>query len=430
MNILKLSSVSLAVIASIGLSGCGGGGGGGTGSATANNTTVGVVSAFGSVYVNGCEYDTSSTSISVEGQSATEDDLSVGDVVEITGSSNCTTGTATHIKSADELEGWVDSVSGLDTNGIFTMVVMGQTVTVTEMTVFEDNSGLVATINNIAANHVVEIHGFSSDQGTILATKVEVKATSLTDYLGDIELKGVVKNHNDTNSTFDIGALTINYTSIAPAFTLTNNLLVEVKFDSSKNPVSIEIENDGKLGYHGDDDEEVEIYGVLTLALPLSGNEFMLGEQKIQVTNTTEYEEVDEVDGAATLTLLDKLADTNMLGKLYLEVEGKFVNGVLVAKKVEFEDDMTDNNECKGTVSNLTATAGEMNAGTFTITAATTADCEGQNSMNVIVNNSTMMEDDSTENVSKFNLTYLRNGDLVEVYIDPASGAAMKLERK
>lgn len=419
MNILKLSYASLAVITALGLSGCGGGD---TGTSTTDNTTVGVVSGFGSVYVNGCEYETSSKSISIEGQSATEDDLSVGDVVEVTGSANCTSGTASQIKSADELEGWVESVA-VDANGVGTMVVMGQTVTLTEMTVFEDDSGSVATINNLAANHVIEIHGFSSDQGTILATRIEVKATSLAGYLGDLELKGVVKNHDDINSTFDIGALTIDYTSIAPGFTVTNDLLVEVKFDTSKNPVSLEIEDDGKLGYHGDDDEEVEIYGILTSIQ--SNNTFMLGEQKIQVTDFTEYEEVDGAD-----TLQAKLADTNMLGKLYLEVEGKFVNGVLVAKQVEFEDDIADNNKCKGTVSNLAATADEMNAGTLTVNASTTAECYGNNFMDVTVNNSTLMEDDSAANVSKFNLTYLRDGDVVEVYIDPTSGAAIKLERK
>jgi len=421
MNILKLSYTSLAVITALGLSACGGGSGGDSGAGSTNTSTVGVVSGFGSIYVNGCEYETNSASISVEGQSATEDDLSVGDVVQVTGPANCTSGTATQIKSADELEGWVDSVS-LDANGVGTMVVMGQTVTVTEMTVFEDYTGSVAAMNNIAANHVVEINGFSSDQGTIYATRVEVKATSLAGYIGDLELKGVVKNHDDINSTIEIGALTINYGAITPGFTITNDLLVEVKFDTSKTPISIEIEDGGALGYRGDDDEEVEIYGVLTSA-QLS-NEFMLGEQKVQVTDATEYE---EVDGAATLQ--DKLADSNMLGKLYLEVEGKFVNRVLVAKKVEFEDDIADNNECKGTVSNLTPTAGEMNAGTLTVNS-TIAECEGQTSMDVTVNNSTLMEDDSAANVSKFNLTYLRDGDVVEVHVDPTSGAAIKLERK
>lgn len=422
MNISKLSYASLAVITALGLSGCGGGDDATTGSGPVDTTTVGVISGFGSVYVNGCEYETDSTSISVDGQSSSEDDLSVGDVVEVTGPANCTSGTASQITSSDELEGWVDSVA-LDANGVGTMVVMGQTVTVTDLTIFEDDSALVATINDVVANNIVEIHGFSSDQGTILATRIEVKAASLTGYIGELELKGVVNNHDDINNTFDIGTLAIDYSTITPGFTITNDLLVEVKFDTSKTPISIEIENDGKLGYHGDDDEEVEIYGVLTSAL--TNNEFILGEQKVQVTDSTEYEEVDGID-----TLQAKLADSNMLGKLYLEVEGKFVDGVLVAKQVEFEDDIADNNECEGTVSNLVATTGEMNAGTLTVNATTPAECEGQTSMDVTVNNSTIMEDDSAANVSKFNFTYLGNGDLVEVYIDPASGAAIKLERK
>ena len=421
MNISKLSLASLAAFTAFSLAGCGGGGGDGT-SGSPGNTTVGVVTGFGSVFVNGCEYETDSSSITVEGQSATEDDLSVGDVVEVTGPANCTSASASEIKSADELEGWVDSVS-LDVNGVGTMVVMGQTVTTTEMTAFEDDTGSVASLANVAVDQVIEIHGFTSDQGTILATRIEVKATTLVGYLGDIELKGVVQNHDDTASTFYLGSLAIDYTSIAPGFTISDDLFVEVKFDTSKNPVSIEIEDDGKLGYQGDDDEEVEIYGMLTS--PMANGLFMLGEQKIQVTNSTEFEEEDGQSNLQTT-----LADQNMVGKLYLEVEGHFVNGALVAESVEFEDNIADNNECKGTVSNLVPVAGQMNAGSFTVIASSAAECEGQTSIDVTVNNNTMMEDDSTNDVSKFNLTYLADSDVVEVHVDPATGDVIKLERK
>ncbi len=412
MNISKLSYVSLAVVAALGLSACGGGSSStGSNTAPAANKTVGVVSGFGSVYVNGCEYETDSASIYVDGQSASEDDLSVGDVVVVTGSANCTTGTATSITSADELEGWVDSNS-FATDG--TMVVMGQTVTITDMTTFEDYTGSVATLADIVADHIVEIHGYTSEQGTILATRIEVKATTLSGYIGELELKGVVQS--PITGSFDIGALSIDYSSLPPlGFTITDGLLVEVKFDTSKQVTSIEIEDGGKLGYHGDDDEEVEIYGVL--ASVLSNNEFMVGEQKVQVSNTTEFEEMDGVT-----TLQSAMEDTNMLGKLYLEVEGHFENGVLLAESVEFEDDISDNTECTGTVSNLSLTPGEMNSGTLTVNCASP--------VNVTVNNTTIMEDDSTANVSKFNLTYLNNDETVEVYVDPDSGIAIKLERK
>jgi len=422
MKYSKLAWGAIALAAGLGLGACGGGSGGGSTSA-AGNTTVGVITGFGSVYVNGCEYETDSASIYVEGTSASEDDLSVGDVVEITGPANCTRASASHIKSSDELEGWVDSVA-LDANGIGTMVVMGQTVTTTDMTTFEDDSYSGITMATIAANNVVEIHGYTSDQGTVLATRVEVKAVSLAGYLGELELKGVVQNLNVSPGTFDIGALNINYTALSPSFTLTNNLFVEVKFNNSKSPISIEIEDDGKLGYHGDNDDEIEIYGVLAAALV--SNEFMLGDIKVQVNNTTEFKEEDN----AQQTLQSIISDGTNIGKVYLEVEGHFANGVLIAESVEFEDDTSDNNECKGTVSNLTPVVGEMNQGTLTVNASSIANCEGQSSMTATIANSTMMEDDSVADVSKFNLTHLNDGDMVEVYVDPTTGIAIKLERK
>lgn len=423
MKYSKLAWGIIALAAGLGLGACGGGGSSSTSSA--GNTTVGVVSGFGSVYVNGCEYETDSASISIEGTTGSEDDLSVGDVVEITGPANCTHASASHIKSSDELEGWVDSVA-LDANGIGTMVVIGQTVTTTDMTTFEDDSGSVPAITmaTIAADNVVEIHGYTSDQGTVLATRVEVKAASLTGYLGELELKGVVKNLDVSPDTFDIGTLNINYTSLSPSFTLADDLFVEVKFDNSKTPISIEIEDDGMLGYQGDDDDEVEIYGVLSTALV--NNEFMVGDLKVQVNNTTEFEEADS--GQPTLQSI--IADGTNIGSVYLEVEGHFANGVLIAESVEFEDDTSDNNECKGTVSNLTPVAGEMNQGTLTVIASSIADCEGQTSMDAIINNSTLMEDDSVANISKFNLTNLSDGDMVEVHVDPTTGIAIKLERK
>lgn len=422
MKYSKLAWGVIALTAGLGLGACGGGSGGGS-SSTAGNTTVGVISGFGSVYVNGCEYETDSASISVEGTTGSEDDLSVGDVVEITGPANCTHAVASHIKSSDELEGWVDSVA-LDANGIGTMVVMGQTVTTTDMTTFEDDSNSGITMATIAPNNVVEIHGYTSDQGTVLATRVEVKAASLTGYLGELELKGVVKNLDVSPGTFDIGTLNINHTSLSPSFTLADGLFVEVKFDNAKTPISIEIEDDGMLGYQGDDDDEIEIYGVLSTALV--NNEFMVGDLKVQVNNTTEFEEED--NGQPSLQSI--ITDATNIGNVYLEVEGHFANGVLIAESVEFEDDTSDNNECKGTVSNLAPVVGEMNQGTLTVIASSTANCEGQTSMAATIVNSTMMEDDSAADVSKFNLTHLSDGDMVEVYVDPTTGIAIKLERK
>ena len=424
MKTSKIAWGLIALVAGLGLGACGGGGGT---AAAGKNTTVGVVSAFGSVYVNGCEYETDSASIYVEGQSSSEDDLSVGDVVVVTGPSNCTQADAVSINSADELEGWVTQNASVATDGTVTFEAMAQPVKTTVMTTFEDYTGSVPTLADIVVDNVVEVHGFTTPDG-ITATRVEVKSADVSLYAGELELKGLVINlDSPIVGSFDIGGLTINYTSASSyPQNLANGLFVEVKFDTSKNPTIIEIEDDGKLGYHGDDDEELEIYGILTGVL--NGDVFYLGDQKVQVTTTTEYEEVDEGKGPQLDVLL---ADPNQVTSLYLEVEGYFVDGVLVADSVEFEDDTSDNNECKGTVTNLALEPGELNMGTLTVDASLNpAECEGLNSLNVTVNNSTIMEDDSSHNDSKFNLSALQNGELVEVYFDPDTGTAIKLERE
>lgn len=75
-----------------GSSGGGSGGGGDTGDTSAgisgSGKAIGVITQFGSIFVNGVEYDTSEAIIIVNGVIATEDDLGVGMVVFIQGTVN------------------------------------------------------------------------------------------------------------------------------------------------------------------------------------------------------------------------------------------------------------------------------------------------------------------------------------------------------
>lgn len=415
MKYPKIASGLIALFAGLGLGGCGGGGGGTT---SAGNTTVGVITGFGSVYVNGCEYETDSASISVEGTSASEDDLNVGDVVEVTGPANCTYADATSIKYSDELEGVVDSNSVTTGTGI--MVIMGQDVTINDLTIFDDETGSVATVNDVATGHVVEISGFSIGTGEIVATRVEVKALSLAAYLAtytdDIDVKGVVTSHNGTTSEFKIGNLTVDYGSaiLDDISVITDGLYVEVNAtDYTAGSMTlvatkVEREDDGEIGRQGDDDEEFEIKGMLTAAYNDATKTFGINDQMVLVDNNTEYEGLSTGD----------MTSAN-LGMLYMEVEGTFnTNGVLVAEEVELEDDnVNDSFEVQGYISNLVATG--TNMGTLTVGGT-----------NLTVTNDTIMKDsegDSPE--SRFNLTHLRDGDFIEVYYDGSSGMIIKLER-
>ena len=107
------------------LIGCSGGESG-TGIQANNQTSVGEITGFGSIYVNGVRYNTDGATIYIDGNQASEDSLAVGMVVTIEGSVNSDglNGTALTVATRTEVEGLVlqndIAVSG-------TLNVMGQT---------------------------------------------------------------------------------------------------------------------------------------------------------------------------------------------------------------------------------------------------------------------------------------------------------------
>jgi hypothetical protein len=94
MNI-KTIATTIATAASLLLSACGGGGDsvaddgatvGAVGGATATAMSYGTVTQFGSVWVNGIEFNTGSSSFRVDDNPGVESDLRIGMVVRVDGS--------------------------------------------------------------------------------------------------------------------------------------------------------------------------------------------------------------------------------------------------------------------------------------------------------------------------------------------------------
>ena len=175
---LTFSATALAV--ALALSACGGGGGS---SASAGSTTVGTITGFGSVFVNGVEFETAGANISVDEADAAESNLKVGMVVTVQGQVNPdgSTGTATSIQFSDELEGQVisNSIIAPDTTGVID--IMGQQITITGTTVFESDVTGITTIDQIVAGNIVEVSGTVTGPGSIEATRIEVKAATRID---------------------------------------------------------------------------------------------------------------------------------------------------------------------------------------------------------------------------------------------------------
>lgn len=416
MNINKLSKVSGAIVVILGLSACGGGGS--DSGATASSVAVGTITGFGSIFVNGVEFETDNARITIDGSPASESDLSVGMVAELEGSANGLTGVALNIAINDELEGIVQSNSIPPAGNSGTMVIMGQTVTVDANTLFESKVAGVTSVDQVAAGNIVEVSGYSDGTGTVFATRIEVKAADLATYLighpNGVEVKGLVSNLDAGAQTFDIGSMPVNYAGaiVDNDVSLADGLYVEVKsvsgIDGTGTLVAskVELEEDGDKGHHGEEDEDFEIKGIISTAF--DGTGFGLDGTYVIVNDNTELED----GGTGDL----------VVGAM-VEVEGTFnAAGDLVADEVEFEDD--GDIELEDTVTDIVTTG--VNSGTVTL----------QDGSVITITNSTIMKDSRDDGMipdDRFNLQALAIGDFVEVhaFTDASTGdlVAVKLER-
>ena len=259
MNIKYTGLYAAMFSAMIGIAGCSSSS---DSSSSASNVT-GRITGFGSVYVDGVEFETDGTGITIDGVPATESDLRVGMLVNLTGSDNGSNGTALTIEFDDDLEGVVtQTVAG---GGL---IVMGHSITVDGLTNMEG----FAQIEDLVVGDEVEISGYPDGNGGILATYIELEGTYTP---GDeIEVKGIVSAHDAIAMTFILGSMTVDYSSAPSADVdagLDNGVYVEVKAESAPDAVTgiltatkVELEDGGEYGVDGEDGEDLEVEGLIT----------------------------------------------------------------------------------------------------------------------------------------------------------------------
>lgn len=310
MNIRKLVAMVAATAAA--LTACGGGGSSGGIGGTGNNpdVAVGTITQFGSVWVNGVEYEISAdTTIRIDDRRSSESELREGMVVRVDGSISGKR--AGEITVDGAVKGFVEQV--IDANQI---VVMGQTIQIDTTTRFENS------VRPVAGDRV-DVHGLVAGDGVIAAGYVEKKTTAPTP---PFAVKGVVKNQNSTAQTFQVGTLTVVYAAATigdmPAGSW-NGLEVEVKGSScATNPTcgtltASQVEPNG-VDVRGAEKAEVE--GVVAT---VTANGFTLGGVQVVTSASTRYE-----GGLAT----DLLVGTKV------EVEGSVSGSTINATKVSFRD--------------------------------------------------------------------------------------------
>ncbi len=167
---------------------CGGGGGGDNTVAGIDRggivTSVGTITGFGSVHVNGVRYVTTGATFTVDDNPGSESDLRVGQVVRIEGriEQDGINGTATRVIFDDEVEGPVQAIDLASAR----LVVLGRTVQVGAQTSFDD-SIVPRSLEGLEIGDRVEVSGRVASTGVVEATRIELKSAQAS-----VEVKGTV----------------------------------------------------------------------------------------------------------------------------------------------------------------------------------------------------------------------------------------------
>jgi hypothetical protein len=335
---MRRSSILFNLLGTVGLvgllSGCDSGGGGTTtstgGTTSGSAAATGTVTGFGSVIVNGNEYDTSRASFIVDGEPGGQDDLKLrqllklGMTVTVTGSFNGNQWVASTLLQKDAVEGLVESIAA---DGL-SLVVMGQTVLIDSTTLIDKNIPGQNILSLLQRQDSVEVNGHIRPNGVIQATFIERKDPGAI----TPEVRGFVTGHDNNaipKPVFFIGGLRIEYDNNpliignmpTPNGSNWNTLLVEVKgtFNSLNATLTasrVEPENQGLATNNID---RFNVQGFVTQTQVDGTDDFLIGTTRVRTTASTEFVGVT----LGSIAVNAKLS-----------VDGKLANGILTATHV------------------------------------------------------------------------------------------------
>lgn len=383
---MKIRGLFVTVLFAALLGACGGGaltqlatgGIGGTGIST------GSITAFGSIFVNGVEYDVDQATFTRNGIPASgQAEYFIGEYVTVQGTVNPdgVTGTAATVAFSNSLKGSVTSMSKDGT----TLQVLGQTVRSNALTVFYGFTTLTELVNG----NMLEISGVRDAQGVWVATSIRKLAESYAS--GEtLEVKGTIQSIDTLNQTLQLAGLTVDYAQAAlQGFTTVTpevGQYIEAEslqaLEGSRMLASkLELKNNDLQVSEGD---EVEIEGVVTRFT--SSSNFAVNGIAVITNASTAFE-----GGAASGLMLNAL----------VEVDGRVnAQGVLVADEISIKESTSSQiDELDGTVSAINA-----EAKTFALSGQT-----------ITVDSSTIWEDESAYAVAQMNFSFLQVGDFLEV---------------
>lgn len=386
--------IILAGVVAGSVAACGGGGSDSGGSnVSASGTSVGPVSGFGSVYVNGTYFNTDDLSggITSDDGLSRENELEKGMIllVKADWDDDRREGRARSVEYDDTLRGPLSGFSWDSLEKTGELLVAGQRVTLDGRTVIKSRDALSSVVAS-PSGYRVRVSAWRQGDGSFRASFVGIRPLAdrfIADNEREVEIEGVIRDLDADGRTFTINGLTVNYLladfddDLDDASDLRNGLVVEVEgYLSAGVLMATEIEGEDDWF---DDDDDVEISGAISGDYDSALRQFQLNGVTVQVTGRTEFD--------------DGLSESRLADGLFVKIEGEYREGLLYAEEIESRD---GNAEVEGRIESVDLAQGRMQVSGVQVAIST----------NTLIEN----DDDDFRNRSQ-DLESLSPGQYVEV---------------
>jgi hypothetical protein len=241
--------------------------------------SFGRITAFGSIFVDGVEYNTAGAQIRFDDEPAAESQLRVGQIVAVQGrlDANETTGTAIDVSFTGDALG---AISQIDAAG-GSFVVLGQTIRVNDETLF--GAGIQpANIGGLQVGAVVEVSAFANATGDLVASRIDRRVGSAAR-----QVKGTLQALDPISATFQINDLTVNYSGVAPPAGLAEGATATVRGALSSSGTLVATNVDVSFNAGGSPGELGKLEGIITSFD--SQSRFTVGDQVVVTTTATHF---------------------------------------------------------------------------------------------------------------------------------------------
>ncbi len=350
-TVFKFKSLVL-LLATVGLLSACGGGGGTSSNVTSGPTTAalssGTISGLGSIIVNGVRYETVGSQVldADDGITAITTPLRIGMTVSVEQNGTDAT-TSRPVAEKILIQSGIKGVASYTGSSL---TVAGLPVTTDTSTILLNASGAVTDLISLN-NQSVEVYGLPQADGSFLATLVEAEANPL-----NVQVVGTVQSVDSVSKTLTLGSsaspVTVDYANLTPPDGLATGVVVVAKSNTNTTAnrytaSSLQIRSatattyasyvtnySGTTRVH---EERNELYGVVS--------DKVLTYNGATVTGCTLKIQGIQVQANSPVLC------TNISNGTYVEAKGALSNGVLNARKIEFEgnqvngysDDWNDN---------------------------------------------------------------------------------------